>query len=168
MGNLSIIIDRNTIKEMVKNNISGIGKRRKDSQANSMFSSSTLSSAEEKLLDDYISSGIVLLLGEMSPVVEGQEDGDNVNVTFNTKRINDAKKCAFEDGMKRFVADYACMKVMELSADDFSVKREEEDLQKKLSAIVKLMFTPDPPEQSGKTLLDMKGEVILDNKPVVL
>ena len=44
----------------------------------------------------------------------------------------------------------------------------EEEMKAHLSAAIKLIFTPDPPEQSGKTLLDMKGEVILDNKPVVL
>lgn len=162
MENLSLVISYNSIKDIVRRNISAIGKRRTDNRGNTMFASSTLSSAEEALMEQYTSEGLSVFLGEMSPIVTGGRNGGSVNVTFNSTRVNEAKKKAFEDGMVSFISDYVRMRVLELGEDDYSVKKAGEDLQRTLNAAVRLMFTPGPPASSGKTLADMHGEVILD------
>lgn len=170
MTKLSVNIDLTELKSEIKSNLSALGKRRKDGQGAGLFGTITTSSAEDSLLDGYIQKGIELFVGEMSPLVKIKTplEVNNVRVLFNSIRINTAKATAFELNLKRFVADYVLMKALELSGASTERQEAEADLQKHLNAAVKLVFTPDAPASSGKSLADMKGEVVLDSNENVL
>lgn len=162
MGTLSLSIDFNVLKSEAKRNLSSYGKRRKDNQGGILFAGITTSSTEDSLLDGFVWKGVEVFLGEMSPLVSGSKDGDLVTVIFNSKRVNETKQETFEMNLKSFVVEYVLVKALDFSGLFDEKKEAEADMQRHLSAAIKLIFTPDPPEQSGKTLLDMKGEVILD------
>ena len=162
MGKLSLSIDFNSLRDEAKKSLSSYGKRRKDNQGNALFSELVTSSTENPKLDVFVWKGIEIFLGEMAPIVSGSKDGDLVTVVFNSKRTNEAKKQGFEMNLQSFVTEYVLVKALDFSGAVEEKKEAEADMQRHLSAAIKLMFTPDPPEQCGKTLLDMKGEVILD------
>lgn len=168
MGNISLSIDFNSLRDEAKKSLSSYGRRKKDNQSNTLFAELTTSSTENTKLDTFVWKGVEIFLGEMAPIVSGSKDGDLVTVVFNPKRINEAKQQCFEMNLQSFVTEYVLVKALDFSGAVEEKKEAETDMQRHLSAAIKLMFTPDPPEQSGKTLLDMTGEVILDNKPVVL
>ncbi len=164
MAELSLNIDLKSLKSEAKKNLSAFGKRRKSEQGTGLFGIITASSAEDALLDGYIQKGIEIFVGEMSPLANvGSFAADNkVKVIFNSRRINSAKITAFNLNLNRFVVEYVLMKALELSGAATERQEAEVDLQRHLNAAVKLVFTPDAPDASGKTLANMKGEVVLD------
>lgn len=164
MAKLSVNINISELKMEVKRNLSSFGKRRKAEQGTGLFAATTTSSAENSLLDDYIQKGIELFVGEMAPLakIKTPIGIDEVRVVFNCIRINAAKIAAFELNLKRFVVEYVLLKALELSGATTERQEAEADLQRHLTASVKLIFTPDAPSSSGKSLVDMNGRVILD------
>lgn len=168
MRTLSLSIDFGALREKAKKSLSSYGKRRKDNQGNTLFAELTMSSAENSKLDDFVWKGVEIFLGEMSPIVSGSNDGDTVIVTFHSNRVNETKQQAFEMNMQSFVVEYVLVKALDFSGFIEEKKEAESDMQRHLNAAVKLIFTSDAPEQGDKNLSDMTGEVIFDNKPVVL
>lgn len=162
MADYRLTIDISSVKTKVKANLAMIGKRLPTKDANTLYTSSTLSSVEERCLTDYLNEGVSFFLGEFAPIITGYTTNNSICVDFNATTINEAKRTVFADVFFSFLVEYIQFKVLGLSLTEDARKDKENDLQRLLNASVKLMFTPDPPAQSGKTLSDMTGEVILD------
>lgn len=164
----TINITISSLKSEIKGNLAMVGKRLPTKDGSTLFTSTTLSKAEDDYLASYIRKGVSVFLGEFAPIVTGYEEDDVINITFRNPRVNEAKRKVFKQNFISYVDAFCELKVYGLSLNEEARRNMEEEMKAHLSAAIKLIFTPDPPEQSGKTLLDMKGEVILDNKPVVL
>jgi len=151
-----------SLKSEIKGSLAMTGKRLPTKDGSTLFTSTTLSKVEEEYLTSYIRKGVSVFLGEFAPIITGYEEDDTINITFHNPRVNEAKKKVFKENFISYVDAFCELKVYGLSLTEAARKNMEEEMQAHLSAAIKLIFTPDPPEQSGKTLLDMTGEVILD------
>ena len=156
-----ITIDIDNVKTEVKGGLAMMGKRLPTKNGGTLYTSSTLSSVEEKYLTEYLKEGVSVFLGEFTPAIIGYTTDNSIHIDFNVTRINGAKITAFADGFIHFLVEYIQFKALGLSLTEEARKDKENDLQRLLNSAIKLMFTPDPPKQSGKTLSDMTGEVIL-------
>lgn len=139
-----------------------MGKRLPTKDGGTLYTNSTLSSIEEKFLTEYLKEGVSVFLGEFAPTIIGYTKEGSICIDFKTTRINEAKRSAFADDFTHFLVEYIQFKALGLSLTEEARKDKENDLQRLLNSAIKLMFTPDPPEQSDKTLADMRGEVIFD------
>lgn len=158
----TITIDIGTLMSEVKGSLAMMGKRLTTKDGSTLYASTTLSSAEEKYLRDYIKEGAHLLLGELAPLVRGYEEGDNINITLHDPRVNEAKRNVFEQNFIDYVEAYSRLKALGLSMSEGARKDAADEMEAHRDAAIKLIFAVDAPEQSGKSLLDMTGEVILD------
>lgn len=156
-----ITIDIGNVKTEAKGGLAMMGKRLPTKNGGTLYTSSTLSSVEEKYLTEYLKEGVSVFLGEFTPAIIGYTTDNSIHIDFNVTRINGAKITAFADGFIHFLVEYIQFKALGLSLTEEARKDKENDLQRLLNSAIKLMFTPDPPKQSGKTLSDMTGEVIL-------
>ena len=163
MAEETIIIETSELKAKVKKSLASLGKRGTDRQGNTLFVSTTLSSAEENLIDRYISEGTNVMLGELSPLVEGYTNESSISVELRLTRCSSGKKNAFVGNMKDFVVSYAINKALGLSGNVEAQKNCETDMQRHLQAAVKLVFSKDAPESSGKKLSDMQGGISFEN-----
>ena len=150
------------LKKEVKGSLAMMGKRLSDKDGKTMFTSVTLSNAEETYLNTYLKKGVALFLGEFAPRITGYTKGDSITITFHSTRVNDSKIAVFEENLINYVVAYMELKVFGLSLTEEARKNEEAEMQAYLSAASKLFFSFDPPSQGTKTLLDMTGEVILN------
>lgn len=155
-------IDINSIQKKAKSNLSAMGKRLVGKDGKTLFASTTLSSAEESLLNSYIQKGIEIFLGEISPIIIGYTDGDTVVLSIRTNRLNEGKVQAFRENFSSFVVEYAIQKVLGLSLTEEARRNAEEDLQRHLSSSIKLVFQKDAPTVTHQSLSGMTGEVIID------
>lgn len=155
-------IDISSIGKKAKANLSAMGKRLVGKDGKTLFASTTLSSAEESMLNSYIQKGIEIFLGEISPIVTGYTNNEIVTVTFHSTRLNEGKQFAFRENFSSFVVEYSIQKVLGLSLTEEARRNAEEDLQRHLHSAVKLVFQKDAPAISRKSVSDMRGEVIID------
>ena len=158
----TITITISSLRDEIKGNLAMTGKRLSIKDGNTLYTSTTLSAAEEKYLTTYLRNGVSVFLGEFAPIITGYEEDDNINITFHNPRVNEAKRKVFKQNFISYVDAFCQLKVFGLSLTEEARRNMEEEMQAHLSAAIKLIFTPDAPEQSSKTLLDMTGEVILD------
>lgn len=163
METTSLTIDLDSLENEVKLNLSVYGKRKKDSQGSILFGSVTTSSAENSLLDQYTKKGLEVFLGEMAPIVTGENNNNILTLMFHADRVNASKKQGFELNLKNFVVNYVLMKAFEVSGLADERKEAEVDMQRHLDAATKLIFTKDAPSASGKTLRDMTGAIYNDD-----
>ena len=162
MNSYTTALSINTLKDEAKARLAMTGRRLPSKDGNTLYTSSTLTGAEEAYLTAYIKEGVSVFLGGFAPLVTGYEESGSVRVVFHSIRIDDAKADVFKNCFTGFVVAYTELKVFGLSLNEAARKDEEEAMQGLMAAAVKLLFTPDPPSSSGKTLADMHGEVILD------
>lgn len=162
---ITIAID--SLKERVKGSLAMTGKRLSAQDGNTLYTSTTLSTAEEKYLATYIREGVAVFLGEFAPLVTGYAEEETINVTFHVPRVNEAKVSVFGQCLDSYVDAFCQLKVFGLSLAEAARRNKEEEMQTHLSAAVKLIFSPDPPEQGGKTLADMTGDIMFktETKP---
>jgi hypothetical protein len=157
-----ITVKYDDIKKRVKTQMSIIGKRLTDTQGHILYTGVTLSSAEESVLKQYTKDAVYVFSGQLSPQVDAVTDTE-INVAFLIKdtRINDFKAQLFEDNFRSYVAAYVAYDILTINRLDIA-KKYAEDMANHVNAALQLLCTADAPEASGKTLSDMKGEVILE------
>lgn len=157
-----ITVSYSEIRDKVKRQMAVVGKRISDTQGHTMFAGITLSSAEEKVLQQYIQDAVRVFSGQLAPFVSGRMGDDNNAVFVIEKtRVNDDKVAMFEENFCSYVAAYAAYDILSVNRLDIA-KKYAEDMANHVNTAIQMLFTADPPETSGKTLQDMKGEVILD------
>lgn len=155
----TITIVTSELKDKVKEELSSLGKRGTDKQGKTLFASTTLSSTEESLLGRYMSEGIDVILGELSPLVTSYTDEDNIYIELSIARVSAGKKEAFLSNMKAFVVSYALQKALGLSGNEEAAKNQETSMQRHLQAAARLTFCKDAPTLRGYRVSDMKGEI---------
>lgn len=158
----TINIDFDSLKAEAKRVLSLYGKRRKDNQGNTLFAGITTSSNEASTLDDFVWKGLEIFLGELSPMVAGHDYTNGKSVTFTSNRINATKEKNFELNLRGFVVSYVLMKALNISGLVNEEKEAEADMQRHLTAAIKLIYDKTPPSASTKSLNDMTGSIELD------
>lgn len=149
MADTSTIIDISTIKNDVKKTLSLVGKRSVDRQGSTLFASVTLSSAEEDLIDSFLSEGVYLFFGELAPIVSGSEDGETISLSIDASRVNEAKLSLFQSNAIGFVKNFALKKAFEASGQTEQSKNADLTMQQHLDSAVKLVFCKDSPSVSS-------------------
>ncbi len=150
------------IKKKAKTVLSMIGKRLSDKNGSTLFTSTTLSSVEENILDEYLTEGVSVFLGEFAPLLAYYVEGGLIMVKFGMLRVNAANLKVFKNIFTEYVVQYIRYKVFELSMTEQARQDIDADMQRSLSSAIKLIHTATAPASSEKTLTDMIGEVILN------
>lgn len=150
MEEISTAIDINSIKGDVKRILSLVGKRSGDKQGNTLFASVTLSSAEEGLLDSFVSEGTHLFFGEVAPLVSGSEDGEYISLVLDASRVNETKLILFQNNAEGFVKNFALKKAFEASGQIEQSKSAEATMQQHLDSAIKLVFSKDSPSVNSE------------------
>lgn len=149
MEEISTAISIDSIKSDVKKTLSLVGKRSVDRQGNTLFASVTLSSAEEGMLDSFISEGTHLFFGEVAPLVSGSEDGKYISLVLDASRVNDTKLTLFQNNAEGFIKNFTLKKAFEASGQMEQSKNADLTMQQHLDSAVKLVFCKDSPSLSS-------------------
>lgn len=135
-----VMIDVSSVRDEAKRSLSMMGKRLETKDGNTLFTSSTLSSAEEKFLMTSLRKGTSVFLGEFARLITYSEYGETIQITFLTPLTNEDKKNAFRENFINFVVEYIQLKVFGLSLTDEARKNREEEMQAHLNAAKNLVF----------------------------
>lgn len=149
MEEISMAISIDSIKDDVKKTLSLVGKRSVDRQGNTLFASVTLSSAEEGLLDSFISEGTHLFFGEVAPLVSGSKSDKIISLVLDASRVNEAKLALFQNNVEGFIKNFALKKAFEASGQMEQSKNTDLTAQQHLDSAVKLVFCKDSPSVSS-------------------
>ncbi len=164
----TITVNYSDLKDEVRRSLSIIGKRTADKQGNILFASVTMTTAEEDILKSYLKEAMESFVSNFSDLAICYMDNDfNVNIVLTRRRAKTGLVDAIASNFKSYASSYVTYQVTSVTAPDIA-KKYAESMTDKLNEAIKLIYAVEPPSPSGKTLLDMTGEVILDNKPVVL
>ena len=165
MAETTFTIDINSIKSEAKLTLSTVGKRAVGKDGSTLFASVTLSSAEEKILDQYTKSGIQVFLGELSPIVTGYTEGDQTVIRWEATRVNDGMTSAFEKNLRSFVVAYVKNEALGVSLSAEAQKNADADMQRHLQAAINLVYAKTAPTVSSAKYEDVKGSCeINDNE----
>lgn len=156
------------VKDVVKRQLSIIGKRHSTQKGDTLFAVSTLSSLEETVMQQYIEDGAQLVASNLSPVLQGYTFGKKAGLEkvsylsfdVNTTRSNDALSEAAQDSVKTLLIAYVTQSVLAMVLPELAGKYAT-DVQTQLLATTRLVFTKTPPSSSEKTLADCEGSVTL-------
>lgn len=163
---ITILLDN--VKDVVKRQLSIIGKHHSTQKGDTLFAVSTLSSLEETVMQQYIEDGAQLVTSNLSPVLSGYEVGkkaggqkaEYIAFVVNTTRSNDALSGAAQDSVKSLLIAYVTQSVLAMVLPELAGKYAT-DVQTQLLATTRLVFTKTPPSSSEKTLADCEGSVEL-------
>lgn len=148
----------NDIESSVLQAVSIIGKRLSDKNGNSLFGNTTLSSAEQSILEEYIKNAANILAGELAPLATVYTDNDNIHI--EAERFDVHNTNSFGDAVSSFVVTYVIYMVLSLTNAE-QAKMYEASMNRHLSETIKVVFETYPPKTASKTLADMKGSVDL-------
>lgn len=160
---LTVTIDLAHIRKDVKKHLSVMGKRQKNNEGTA-FTSITLSSAEEELMNMYIKAAVEVFVGEMEKLITYYNYEDFLVFEIrNTRWANDKTSITvpFEGNFIGYVVAYVGNAVLGMNYPELA-KKYAEDMGNHLKAAIKLVYYKQEPKKSRKTLADMKGEVVLD------
>ena len=164
----TITVNYSDLKSEVRRSLSIIGKRADDKQGNILFTNVTLSTAEEDILKSYLKEAMESFASSFPDLATCYMDNNfNVNIVLTRYRAKTGLTDAIASNFKSYASAYVTYQVTSVTAPDMANKYAE-SMTEKLNNAIKLIYAVEPPTHSGKTLLDMNGEVILDNKPVEL
>lgn len=163
---ITILLDN--VKDVVKRQLSIIGKHHSTQKGDTLFAVSTLSSLEETVMQQYIEDGAQLVASNLSPVLQGYTFGKKAGLEkvsylsfdVNTTRSNDALSEAAQDSVKTLLIAYVTQSVLTMVLPELAGKYAT-DVQTQLLATTRLVFTKTPPSSSEKTLADCEGSVTL-------
>ena len=163
---ITILLDN--VKDVVKRQLSIIGKHHSTQKGDTLFAVSTLSSLEETVMQQYIEDGAQLVASNLSPVLQGYTFGKKAGLEkvsylsfdVNTTRSNDALSEAAQDSVKTLLIAYVTQSVLAMVLPDLAGKYAT-DVQAQLLAATRLIFTKTPPGSADKTLADCVGSVEL-------
>lgn len=163
---ITILLDN--VKDVVKRQLSIIGKHHSTQKGDTLFAVSTLSSLEETVMQQYIEDGAQLVASNLSPVLQGYTFGKKAGLEkvsylsfdVNTTRSNDALSEAAQDSVKTLLIAYVTQSVLAMVLPELAGKYAT-DVQTQLLATTRLVFTKTPPSSSEKTLTDCEGSVTL-------
>ncbi|WP_295438486.1 hypothetical protein [uncultured Prevotella sp.] len=163
---ITILLDN--VKDVVKRQLSIIGKHHSTQKGDTLFAVSTLSSLEETVMQQYIEDGAQLVASNLSPVLQGYTFGKKAGLEkvsylsfdVNTTRSNDALSEAAQDSVKTLLIAYVTQSVLAMVLPELAGKYAT-DVQTQLLATTRLVFTKTPPSSSEKTLADCEGSVTL-------
>lgn len=163
---ITILLDN--VKDVVKRQLSIIGKHHSTQKGDTLFAVSTLSSLEETVMQQYIEDGAQLVASNLSPVLQGYTFGKKAGLEkvsylsfdVNTTRSNDALSEAAQDSVKTLLIAYVTQSVLAMVLPELAGKYAT-DVQTQLLATTRLVFTKTPPNSSEKTLADCEGSVTL-------
>lgn len=158
---IQITVNLKTLKSDIKQHLSIIGKRQGDKQGNTLFVGVTLSSTEENIIEQYMKAAVETFVGELSPKVKFYASTEStIKVTIDTNRINSGCKNAFEGNLRGYVTSYVVNATIGMNYPELA-KKYNAEMEWHMNAAVNLIFTKEQHFIFGKTLKDMKGEVIL-------
>lgn len=163
---ITILLDN--VKDVVKRQLSIIGKHHSTQKGDTLFAVSTLSSLEETVMQQYIEDGAQLVASNLSPVLQGYTFGKKAGLEkvsylsfdVNTTRSNDALSEAAQDSVKTLLIAYVTQSVLAMVLPELAGKYAT-DVQTQLLATTRLVFTKMPPGSADKTLADCVGSVEL-------
>lgn len=163
---ITILLDN--VKDVVKRQLSIIGKHHSTQKGDTLFAVSTLSSLEETVMQQYIEDGAQLVASNLSPVLQGYTFGKKAGLEkvsylsfdVNTTRSNDALSEVAQDSVKTLLIAYVTQSVLAMVLPELAGKYAT-DVQTQLLATTRLVFTKTPPSSSEKTLADCEGSVTL-------
>ena len=163
---ITILLDN--VKDVVKRQLSIIGKHHSTQKGDTLFAVSTLSSLEETVMQQYIEDGAQLVASNLSPVLQGYTFGKKAGLEkvsylsfdVNTTRSNDALSEAAQDSVKTLLIAYVTQSVLAMVLPELAGKYAT-DVQTQLLATTRPVFTKTPPSSSEKTLADCEGSVTL-------
>lgn len=165
---MEITIWLDNVKDVVKRQLSIIGKHHSTQKGDTLFAVSTLSSLEETVMQQYIEDGAQLVASNLSPVLQGYTFGKKAGLEkvsylsfdVNTTRSNDALSEAAQDSVKTLLIAYVTQSVLAMVLPELAGKYAT-DVQTQLLATTRLVFTKTPPGSADKTLADCVGSVEL-------
>lgn len=161
---VQITIDWKNAQNAVKKHLSIIGKRLKSNDGSSQFAGVTLSSEEESVMKHYINAAAETFVGELSPLVSLYDSGEFLTFTVENTRWNgDGLTAPFEGNFMGYMVAYVANGILGMNYPELA-KKYAEDMTNHLQAAIKLIFIKNPPKKSDKTIVDMIGEVTLEDE----
>lgn len=156
---VQITIDWHNVKDTVVKHISYIGKRLDDKNGNSMFGKVTMSSEEERLLQQYVNAAAETFVGELAPLVSYYNSGDFLIFTVSNSRwAKDANgvNVPFEGNFMGYVVAYVTNGVLGMNYPELA-KKYEVDMQRHILAAQNLVFIKQPPSVSSAKYEGVNG-----------
>lgn len=166
------------VKDAVKRQLAIIGKHHNTPKGDTLFSATTLSGTEEKVMQQFIVDGAQHVVSALAPVISGYNVGGFIELprenaqakqmeiqpylcfSVNTTRTNNALSDAAQDSITSLLVAYVTQSVLAMTLPELASKYAT-DVQAQLLATTRLVMTKTPPSSSKKTLADCEGSVEL-------
>lgn len=156
----TINIGTDDIKKDVFRHLSIIGKRLKAKDGSSMFSSTTLSSAEDGEFDQHLSGSVARIAAEFPEYIT-EYAGSKVIITLWKERWNESMRAAFVDSFMSALTACVTYEIISIYAPDYA-KKFADDTNASIQDLRRHFYTNRPPDIGGDTLKSCTGTVTLD------
>lgn len=149
-----------TVKSSVRAQLSVIGKHHATQPNSTLFSTTTLSSLESSVMDEFVRTAVQLVVSALTPVLSVYSSSTSFKFSVNSSRWGNALPVAVQDAVQSFIVASVVQSCLNMTVPDIA-PRYSADAQNMLTAIVSMVFTKQPPVKSASSLADCHGSVSL-------
>lgn len=159
--NITINIESNDIKKDVYRHLSIIGKRMKTKDGSSMFSSTTLSSAEDGEFDQHLSDSVARIAAEFSEFITSFSIGSSVDISISKERWSESMSAAFVRSVMSALVACVTYEIISVYAPDYA-KKFADDTNASIQDLKRHFYTNRLPDIGVDTVKSCTGTVALD------